>query len=266
MHDRISVSSLNFPDLDAIGAVTALGDLGVGHTTAQGSVLEVFGWDKAITLYERSGIGVDALIAPYPKTLADRSTWPAMRRSIIDTVDAAAELKAGAVYTVTGPLIGDHDFSVATFLEFIEPARARAIECGIPLAIEPTLPLFAAVSFVTSLAQMDPLAQAGLDTCLDLYHLWDDPDLDDWLTERAARFPLCQVGDCIAEGDNRPKVVLGEGDIPLSDRIGSIAASGYTGVFDIELTPGERIAQTGYLSAVRQSISHLDQVLTSLGI
>ncbi|MFT4041743.1 MAG: TIM barrel protein [Gordonia sp. (in: high G+C Gram-positive bacteria)] len=265
MHHRISVSTLNFPGTDLATILTILGDLTITRTTVQGSLMKTHGWERSIAQIIGSGITVDALIAPYPHTLADRATWSQSGEDITRTIEAAAEIGAPSVYTVTGPLLRDRAHSLAQLVEFLTPQVDRARDAGIRLALEATLPSFAAVSFVHTVAAARPLLdELDMGLCLDLYHLWDDPDLADWLAHDANNTLLCQIGDCVVDGDQRPKTPLGKGVIPLADRIGAVAASGYSGAFDIELTPSTFITADDIVSVVGDATNYLDDVLTQV--
>lgn len=133
MHDRISLSCLNFPTFTLPETLNALAELGVKRTTVPGTLLANHGWVRALQLIDDSDISAAALIAPFPKSLGDRGTWTDMRQEFCTTIDAAAELKATAVYSVTGPLIEQRDTSVAAFVDFIEPivdyAQHKASTC-----------------------------------------------------------------------------------------------------------------------------------------
>lgn len=262
MHTRISVSGLCFPTLDLAASLGALHDVGAGWTTLQARKFRETGWDRGIERVESSGIAVAGLVAEFPEDLGDPQTWTVSRAKMIEALDAAAALKAPTVYSVTGPGISEiRSRSVTAFARFIEPVTAHAKEVGVELSIETTLPSFAWVSFLHSLEdarQVSAMCDLGL--CLDLFHVWDDPDLAEYLGEAADRIALVQIGDCVFDGTSPEKAVPGDGVVPLAEIIGQVARAGYNGVFDLELA-GPRIDEEGNVAAARRGVAFLESAL-----
>jgi sugar phosphate isomerase/epimerase len=75
---------------------------------------------------------------------------------------------------------------------------------------------------------------------------------------------LVQVSDFAIGTLSTPnRLVPGDGDIPLERILGQVLASGYTGVFDLELI-GPKIDAEGYASAVPRAVDALGSMLTAL--
>jgi sugar phosphate isomerase/epimerase len=76
---------------------------------------------------------------------------------------------------------------------------------------------------------------------------------------------LVQVSDfAIGTLATPDRLVPGDGDIPLGRIIGQVLASGYPGVFDLELI-GPKIDAEGYASAVPRAVAALGALLAGLG-
>ncbi|RZL83662.1 MAG: sugar phosphate isomerase/epimerase [Rhodococcus sp. (in: high G+C Gram-positive bacteria)] len=103
-------------------------------------------------------------------------------------------------------------------------------------------------------------AMCDLGLCLDLFHVWDDPDLAEYLGEAADRITLVQIGDCVFDGTSPEKAVPGDGVVPLAEIIGQVARAGYNGVFDLELA-GPRIDEEGNVAAARRGVAFLESAL-----
>ncbi|MFF0818722.1 sugar phosphate isomerase/epimerase family protein [Rhodococcus sp. NPDC003318] len=265
MHQRLSVSGLCYFDLPFPALIEELERLGVGTTTLMAGQLKDFGLDRAQELLASSGITVAGLIGHLPQNLGDPQTWDDTRADLIWDLDAAAQLGAPALYTVTGSLLdGDEDASFDTFARFIEPVAAHAGEVGVHFAIEPTLPAYAYVSFTHTLESTLRLArQCNMGICLDVYHVWNDPDLSRTLREFIDHVALVQIGDSgVDENGTTQKQIPGEGDVPMTDLIGQIIDAGYQGAFDLEID-GPLIEAVGTATAIERSVAYLDRTLSA---
>lgn len=262
MNKRISVSGLCFPTLDLVGTIDVLRGVEAGRTTLQARKFRSIGWDSGIEAVSSSGIEVAGLVASFPETLGDRSTWSEIRADLIETIDAAVVLGAPMVYNVTGPMLdAGRQASFESYAELVEPVVSHANAVGVALAVEPTLPSFAWVSFVHSLADVEDLgSRTGLGVCLDLRHVWNEPTLQAYLERDIGRVAMVQIGDSIDGSDGPEAVVPGDGIIPLVDRIGRIEKAGYQGVYDLELA-GPLIDAEGHVSSVRRGVALLESIL-----
>ena len=161
-------------------------------------------------------------------------------------VDEAAELEAGCLVIVAGGLPeGGRDLAGArrriadSLAELLVHARAA----GVPLAIEPMHPVYAADrGCVNTLGQALGLCGAlgeGVGVAVDVYHVWWDPDLAgsvaragregrilayhvcDWL--RRTRDPLLDRG------------MMGDGVIDLRGIGRMVLDAGFDGLAEIEI-------------------------------
>ncbi|MFE4504121.1 sugar phosphate isomerase/epimerase family protein [Rhodococcus sp. NPDC056743] len=264
MHSKISVSGLCFRSLTLPALVEELHRLGVNTTTLLARDLQTFGVDRARDLLASSNITVAALIGNYPKDLTDPQTWDLSCSELTDAVDAAVLVGAPAVYTVTGPLIGDENASFDAFARFIEPVTAHARRAGVEFLVESTLNSYSYVSFAHTLDTTIRLArQCDMGICLDLFHTWNDPDLSRVLRESIDRISLIQIGDSAVDKDGTTqKQIPGEGSVPLNDILTQIVNAGYKGVFDLEID-GPLIDAVGGSAAAERALTFLDRTLAA---
>ncbi len=120
------------------------------------------------------------------------------RRAAIDdnrrAIDEAAALRADCLVLVVGGLPeGSKDIAAARDMvaEGIAAVLPHARACGVPLAIEPLHPMYAADrACVNTLKQAldicDALGGDGVGVAIDVYHVWWDPELPAQLARAGA--------------------------------------------------------------------------------
>lgn len=183
---------------------------------------------------------------PAETAAARRAQLEENRRALAD----AATLGARCFVIVAGGLPGGSrdiaaaraqvEEGLATLLE-----EARAL--GVPLALEPLHPMYAADrSCVNTLAQaldlcarLDPDNAGGIGVALDAYHVWWDPDLAAGI-RRAGRerrllaFHICDwlvpTADLLMD-----RGMMGDGVIDLGELRRNVEATDFTGFAEIEI-------------------------------
>ena len=126
--------------------------------------------------------------------------------------------------------------------ELLEYARAA----GMPLAIEPLHPMYAADrACVNTLKhaldlcdRLDPARQGGLGVALDVYHVWWDPELSAQINrcgrERMLAYHVCDwlvpTRDLLLD-----RGMMGDGVIDLRRIRGKVEALGFAGFVEVEI-------------------------------
>jgi sugar phosphate isomerase/epimerase len=178
-------------------------------------------------------------------------------------VDEAAALNADCLVLVVGGLPqGSRDLEaaremvadgIATLLPY---ARAN----GVPLAIEPLHPMYAADrACVNTLSQAldicDHLGD-GLGVAIDVYHVWWDPDLTSQIARAGAKGQILAHHICDWLVPTRDMLLdrgmMGDGVIDLKGIRSMIEEAGYHGPQEVEIfsqsnwwkKPGELVLQT----------------------
>ena len=170
-------------------------------------------------------------------------------------VDEACALGAACLVLVVGGLPGALDGRAAH--KDIAGARAQVAEgiaellpharaCGMPLAIEPLHPMYAADrACVNTMAQaldicdaLDPQRSGALGVALDVYHVWWDPALQAQI-ERAGRERLLafHVCDWLTPTTDllNDRGMMGDGVIDIPRIRGWVEAQGFAGYSEVEI-------------------------------
>ncbi len=207
--------------------------------------LAELGAERAGRLIRDAGLRVTGLCRGGMFPVAE----PSGRQAVIDdnrrAVDEALEIGAECLVLVVGGLPGgSKDIAgareqvrdgIATLLEYARPT-------GIPLAIEPLHPMYAADrACINTMAQANDLCDelgAGLGIAVDVYHVWWDPDLEREIrragAQRLLAFHVCDwlvpTRDLLTD-----RGMMGDGviDIPLIRAW--VEAAGYSGACEVEI-------------------------------
>jgi sugar phosphate isomerase/epimerase len=177
-------------------------------------------------------------------------------------VQEAAMLNAGVLVLVVGGLPpGSKDLPAAREMvaDGIAVLAPYAADYGIRLAIEPLHPMFCADrAVIATLGQALDIADAigapNLGVCVDTYHVWWDPEVDEQIARAGDRIHVFQVCDFVLPIP--ADALLGRGhvgdgvvDIPALAR--AVSKAGYRGFTEVEIfnqqvwdTPGEQTLRT----------------------
>ncbi|MFM0323500.1 sugar phosphate isomerase/epimerase family protein [Caballeronia glebae] len=162
----------------------------------------------------------------------------------------AATLGARCFVMVVGGLPeGSRDLSGARaqvcdgIAELLETAR----DCGVPLALEPLHPMYAADRAVlNTLAQaldmcerLDPHRSGVLGVAVDVYHCWWDPALQASIAAAGQAKRILAYHACDWLRDTRDMLLdrgmMGDGVVDLSAMRESIECAGYEGLIEVEI-------------------------------
>jgi sugar phosphate isomerase/epimerase len=243
----------------AIPAYAAGGVAGVAPWRDQ---VAAIGLDRTAALIRDHGLTVTGLCRGGMFPAADA----AGRQAAIDdnrwAIEEAATLNAQCLVIVSGGLPdGSKDIAgaramVADGLAAILP-EARA--AGVPLAIEPLHPMYAADRCcVNTLAQALDLCDAlgdGIGVAVDVYHVWWDPDLAAQIAragaDRLMAFHICDwlvpTRDLLLD-----RGMMGDGVIDIPALRGMVEAAGFDGLCEVEIfsaqdwwqRPGDEVVAT----------------------
>jgi sugar phosphate isomerase/epimerase len=184
--------------------------------------------------YCRGGVFPAADAAGRAKALEDN------RRA----VDEALALGAECLVLVVGGLpAGSKDIAgarqqvkdgIAALLDYARPQ-------GLPLAIEPLHPMYAADrACVNTLAQANDLCDAlgeGVGVAVDVYHVWWDPTLEREIARAGRRILGFHVCDWLVPTTDLllDRGMMGDGIIEIPKMRGWVEAAGYAGCVEVEI-------------------------------
>ena len=174
-------------------------------------------------------------------------------------VDEAKTLDASCLVLVVGSLPGalqgqpvgkDLAAARADVHDGIAATLAYARGVGMPLAIEPLHPMYAADrACVNTLEQaldlcdaLDPARSGALGVAVDAYHVWWDPKLEDQIrragAERLLAFHVCDwlvpTRDLLND-----RGMMGDGVIDLPQMRGWVESAGFAGYSEVEIFSAE---------------------------
>jgi len=164
----------------------------------------------------------------------------------VHAVEVAQRLRAGCLVVVPGHRgeLSERealDLSAASLSDVLERTEAAAV----PLAIEPVREVDFTATLEDALDLVDLVDHARLGVFPDVFHLWSDAGLEDALARAGTRILGVHIADGRRDGDT-PRLPPGEGELPLSDFVAWVDATGYRGTYDVELfTMGATAAEAG---------------------
>ena len=223
---------------------------GIGGIAPWRDQLAACGADRAVRLIRDAGLRVTGLCRGGMFPAADRAGRQAALDDSRRAVDEAAALAAECLILVVGGLApGSKDIAdartqvrdgIAALLEYARTA-------GVPLAIEPLHPMYAADrACVNTLKQANDLCDAlgdppdrGIGVAIDVYHVWWDPELAAEIARAGAagRILAFHVSDWLVPTTDLllDRGMPGDGIIDIPGIRRRVEAAGYDGAVEVEI-------------------------------
>jgi sugar phosphate isomerase/epimerase len=223
--------------------------------------LAATGLTKARRILEDNGMQVTGLCRGGLFPAADA----AARAAVIDdnkrAIDEATAIGAACLVLIGGGLpTGSRDIAGARQMvaDGIAAVLPHARACGLPLAIEPLHPMYAADrACVNTLRHALDLCDAlgeGVGVAYDVYHLWWDPELEAQTARAGKRIIAYHICDWLVPTRDllTDRGMMGDGVIDLKRIHGWVRAAGYTGPQEVEIfsaenwwkKPGDEVLRT----------------------
>lgn len=237
-------------------------EAGIDHVGLSFRKLEDVGLDAAVARVRDAGLRVSNIVELGWWDLGAPSTWPQQQERLRGAVSVAVSL-GGCLVLTTGPALHmGWDDAAARLAEALAPVRTVAVRSGVPITVEHTGALRLDLSFVTTFADgVDLARELGVGLCMEVNSCFAERGLSTSIAASADVLAHVQLSDFVVGSLCTPdRAVPGDGDIALDHIIGWIAASGYDGMFELELV-GPRIEDEGYAGAIRRSVAYLDALL-----
>lgn len=268
MHPRVCLHQVAFMKESTTTFIEHCRAIGVGHMTLVSPLLlQSGGLDEARRALAAGGprcTTVNHPFAMYPDLEKDSGRATA---ELLRAIDIAAALGAQNIYLVTGSR-GALDWEAATerFAALIAPCRPLAREKGVRLLVETASCFNTDIHIAHTLDDTIALAQAaGIGVCIELHACWFEGGLAGKFRRAMPLTGLVQVSDYVPGDRTAPcRAVPGDGTVPLERLLGDLLATGYAGVFDLELV-GPRIEAEGARAATTRAAERLSEILTRLG-
>jgi sugar phosphate isomerase/epimerase len=161
--------------------------------------------------------------------------------AICGSIRRLASYEPECVLCLSGPLAGRAERDARTIvMEGLQEAAAIARDVGVTLAFEPVhRSQREDVSFVNSILDaVELLDEAGLgdvSLLIDLYHVWDDEAVWDFVGRASYRIAGVHVADWPAEEGRSDRILPGEGVSNTRELVHALALSGWDGYLDVEI-------------------------------
>ncbi len=200
--------------------------------------LSDFGEERAGELLREMGISVSSLSWAGGFTGTNRWSFEDSLDDARAAIRAAALVGAECLSVVSGPRDGHIDTHARRLItEAVSILAPQAAEAGVTLALQPMRSDFSrSWTFLHALDEtLEVIENAGSQAkiAFDVYHLWNEPDLLSRIPELVPNVALVQLCDACsgARGDRR--MMLGEGEIPLSAIVHAFDEAGYAGYYEL---------------------------------
>jgi sugar phosphate isomerase/epimerase len=225
--------------------------------------VEAAGLAEAARIVKANGLRVTGLCrgGMFPADTAE-----GRQRNIADNfraIDEAAALGADCLVMVVGGLPkGSRDIAGARQMvaDGLDAMLPRAREAGVPIAIEPLHPMYAAdracVNTIDQALDMCAALGDGVGVAIDVYHVWWDPNLSAAIARagREQRILAHHICDWLVPTTDLllDRGMMGDGVIDLKGFRAMIEAAGYHGPQECEIfsrdnwwkRPGDDVIRT----------------------
>jgi sugar phosphate isomerase/epimerase len=244
----LSINSMTVKPWSLEQLVEGCARAGLSAISPWRDIVQACGVERAGELIRTHGMTVTGLCRGGMFTASD----DAGRRAALDdnrrAVDEAAAIGAQCLILVVGALpkgsrdIVDARKQVRDALAELLPYARKA---GIPLAIEPLHPMFAADrACVNTLAHANDLCDElgdGAGVAVDTYHVWWDPDLARQIARAGKNILAYHVNDWLVPTTDLllDRGMMGDGVIDLRAIRAMVEATGYRGHCEVEILSAE---------------------------
>jgi sugar phosphate isomerase/epimerase len=239
---RLSINTATLKNLTLGQAIAACAKAGIGGIAPWRDRLQECGIGEAARLIRAEGLHVSGLCRGGMFTSAD---WLDDNRR---AVDEAAAIGARCLVLVVGGLpAGSKDIASARaqVRDGIAALLPHARAAGMPLAIEPLHPMYAADrACVNTLAHANDLCDElgeGLGIAVDVYHVWWDPALEREIARAGSRILAFHVCDWLVPTRDLllDRGMMGDGVIDIPRIRAMVEKAGFTGAIEVEIFSAE---------------------------
>jgi sugar phosphate isomerase/epimerase len=244
----LSINSMTVKPWSLEQLVEGCARAGLSAISPWRDIVQACGVERAGKLIRAHGMTVTGLCRGGMFTAAD----DAGRRAALDdnrrAVDEAAAIGAQCLVLVVGGLPkGSRDVTDARkqVRDGLAALLPYARQAGVPLAIEPLHPMFAADrACVNTLAHANDLCDElgdGAGVAVDTYHLWWDPDLAKQIARAGRKILAYHVNDWLVPTTDLllDRGMMGDGVIDLRAIRAMVEATGYAGHCEVEILSAE---------------------------
>ncbi|MAG98493.1 MAG: endonuclease [Rhodospirillaceae bacterium] len=242
--ERLSINQATTMPWSLAQAIEGYARAGVPAISVWRDKLAEMGVEPAVRHLGEAGLVVTGLCRGGMFPAADAAGRQAALDDNRRAVDEAAAIGARGLILVVGGLPeGSKDLAGAR--EQVHDGLAELLpyarEVGIPMAIEPLHPMYAADrACVNTLGQANDLCDQlgpGIGVAVDVYHLWWDPDLERQIARAGERILAFHVCDWLVPTRDLllDRGMMGDGVIDIPKIRGWVEAAGYRDFCEVEI-------------------------------
>jgi sugar phosphate isomerase/epimerase len=244
----LSINSMTVKPWSLEQLVEGCARAGISAISPWRDIVQACGAERAGKLIRAQGMTVTGLCRGGMFPAADEAGRRAALEDNRRAVDEAAAIGAQCLILVVGGLPkGSRDLPGARrqVREGLAALLPYARQAGVPLAIEPLHPMFAADrACVNTLAQANELCEQlgdGAGVAVDTYHVWWDPELAREIARAGRNILAYHVNDWLVPTTDLllDRGMMGDGVIDLRAIRAMVEAAGYRGHCEVEILSAE---------------------------
>jgi sugar phosphate isomerase/epimerase len=244
----LSINSMTVKPWSLEQLVEGCARAGISAISPWRDIVQACGAERAGKLIRAHGLTVTGLCRGGMFPAADEAGRRAALEDNRRAVDEAAAIGAQCLILVVGGLPkGSRDLAGARtqVRDGLAALLPYAREAGVPLAIEPLHPMFAADrACVNTLAHANDLCEEfgdGAGVAVDTYHVWWDPELAREIARAGRNIIAYHVNDWLVPTTDLllDRGMMGDGVIDLRAIRGMVEAAGYRGHCEVEILSAE---------------------------
>jgi sugar phosphate isomerase/epimerase len=247
-HALLSINSMTVKPWSLEQLVEGCARAGISAISPWRDIVQACGAERAGKLIRAQGMTVTGLCRGGMFPAADEAGRRAALEDNRRAVDEAAAIGAQCLILVVGGLPkGSRDLAGARrqVRDGLAALLPHARQAGVPLAIEPLHPMFAADrACVNTLAQANDLCEQlgdGTGIAVDTYHVWWDPELAREIARAGRNILAYHVNDWLVPTTDLllDRGMMGDGVIDLRAIRAMVEAAGYRGHCEVEILSAE---------------------------
>jgi sugar phosphate isomerase/epimerase len=244
----ISINSMTVKPWSLEQLVEGCARAGISAISPWRDIVQACGAERAGKLIRAQGMTVTGLCRGGMFPAADEAGRRAALEDNRRAVDEAAAIGAQCLILVVGGLPkGSRDLAGARrqVRDGLAALLPYARQAGVPLAIEPLHPMFAADrACVNTIAQANDLCDAlgdGAGVAVDTYHVWWDPEVAHEIARAGRNILAYHVNDWLVPTNDLllDRGMMGDGVIDLRAIRAMVEAAGYRGHCEVEILSAE---------------------------
>ena len=242
-------------------------DAGITQMGVWRPKLDKYGEERGIDLVHDTKMSVSSVSWAGCFTGQNGHSYAESLEDARDTLRIAGALEADCVVMLSGSQSGHiYNHAKRLFVSALDELGDLAGEVGVKLAVQPMRREFAHDwTFISTINEtldvIDACDHEMVGMAFDVYHLWQEPNLEQRIAEIAHLVSTVQLNDYHRPPQSEyDRGMIGEGTIPLADITHAFLDAGYRGAFEIAIW-SEELWKTNYDRLLKDCRSRFENIL-----